>query len=45
MGIRKPVGAGKKEEVKLAAASYLLEECRMVLPGIQGSRLPPSCSS
>src|SRR5262245_25946426 len=36
MGIRKPVGAGKKEEVKLAAAaSYLLEECRMVLPGIQ----------
>jgi hypothetical protein len=36
MGIRKPAGAGKKEEVTLnAAASYLLEECRMVLPGIQ----------
>ena len=36
MGIRKPVGAGRKEEVKLdAAASHLLEECRMVLPGIQ----------
>jgi len=32
----KPVGAGKKEEVKLdSAAAHLLEECRMVLPGIQ----------
>jgi hypothetical protein len=36
MDIAKPVGAGKKEEVKLdSAASHLLEECRMVLPGIQ----------
>ena len=36
MDIAKPAGAGKKEEVKLgAAASYLLEECRMILPGIQ----------
>jgi len=36
MSIAKPVGAGKKEEVKLdSAASHLLEECRMVLPGIQ----------
>ncbi|HEY1289125.1 MAG TPA: DUF6328 family protein [Burkholderiales bacterium] len=36
MSIEKPVGAGKKEEVKLdSAASHLLEECRMVLPGIQ----------
>jgi Family of unknown function (DUF6328) len=34
--IGKPVGAGRKEEVTLiAAASYLLEECRMILPGIQ----------
>jgi hypothetical protein len=34
--ITKPVGAGKKEEVKLdSAASHVLEECRMVLPGIQ----------
>ena len=36
MDIAKPAGAGRKEEVTLnAAASYLLEECRMVLPGIQ----------
>ena len=36
MSIAKPVGAGRKEQVKLdAAASQLLEECRMVLPGIQ----------
>jgi len=36
MSIAKPVGAGKREEVKLdSAASHLLEECRMVLPGIQ----------
>jgi hypothetical protein len=36
MKISKPVGAGKKEEIKLdSAASHLLEECRMVLPGIQ----------
>ncbi len=36
MSIEKPVGAGRREEVKLdSAASHLLEECRMVLPGIQ----------
>ena len=36
MSIAKPVGAGRKEEVRLdSAASHLLEECRMVLPGIQ----------
>ena len=36
MSIAKPVGAGKTEEVRLdSAASHLLEECRMVLPGIQ----------
>ncbi|MFL6563756.1 MAG: DUF6328 family protein [Burkholderiales bacterium] len=36
MSIAKPLGVGKKEEVKLdSAASHLLEECRMVLPGIQ----------
>jgi len=36
MSIAKPFGVGKKEEVKLdSAASHLLEECRMVLPGIQ----------
>jgi hypothetical protein len=36
MGIGKPVGAGKQEPVKLdTVATHLLEECRMVLPGIQ----------
>jgi hypothetical protein len=36
MAIEKPQGAGKKERVSLdSAASHLLEECRMVLPGIQ----------
>jgi hypothetical protein len=36
MTFEKPRGTGKKEEVKLdSAASHLLEECRMVLPGIQ----------
>jgi hypothetical protein len=36
MSVEKPVGAGRKEEVRLdSAASHLLEECRMVLPGIQ----------
>ena len=35
-GIEKPVGAGRTEEVKLdSTAGHLLEECRMVLPGIQ----------
>ena len=36
MSIAKPVGAGRREEVRLdSAASHLLEECRMVLPGNQ----------
>jgi hypothetical protein len=36
MDIGKPRGAGKKEEISLdSAARHLLEECRMVLPGIQ----------
>src|SRR6266446_3068489 len=36
MDIKKPRGAGKKEEISLdSAAKHLLEECRMVLPGIQ----------
>ena len=34
--IEKPQGAGKKEKISLdSAATHLLEECRMVLPGIQ----------
>ena len=36
MDIEKPHGAGKKEKISLdSAAKHLLEECRMVLPGIQ----------
>jgi Family of unknown function (DUF6328) len=36
MSIAKPVGSGRREEVTLdSAAAHLLEECRMVLPGIQ----------
>jgi hypothetical protein len=36
MRFEKPQGSGRKEEVSLdSAASHLLEECRMVLPGIQ----------
>src|SRR5438105_7082484 len=36
MAVEKPRGAGEKERVKLdSAAAHLLEECRMVLPGIQ----------
>lgn len=36
MSIEKPVGVGRREEVRLdSAASHLLEECRMILPGIQ----------
>ena len=32
----KPEGAGKREKVSLdSAATHILEECRMVLPGIQ----------
>src|SRR5205814_2184944 len=34
--IARPQGAGKKEKVSLdSAAKHILEECRMVLPGIQ----------
>jgi 4-amino-4-deoxy-L-arabinose transferase-like glycosyltransferase len=34
--ISKPEGLGRTEQVKLdSAAAHLLEECRMVLPGIQ----------
>jgi hypothetical protein len=36
MGLRRPAGSGEKEQLKLdSAASHLLEECRMVLPGVQ----------
>lgn len=36
MALPKPIGTGKREEISLdAAAAHLLEECRMVLPGIQ----------
>jgi hypothetical protein len=36
MALSKPAGAGKKEKISLdSAAKHLLEECRMVLPGIQ----------
>jgi hypothetical protein len=36
MALVKPRGTGAKEEISLdAAAGHLLEECRMVLPGIQ----------
>ncbi len=36
MALPKPAGKGKTEEIKLdSAASHILEECRMVLPGIQ----------
>ena len=36
MAMPKPAGKGSTEKIKLdAAASHILEECRMVLPGIQ----------
>jgi predicted lysophospholipase L1 biosynthesis ABC-type transport system permease subunit len=36
MPLVKPTGTGKKEQISLdAAATHVLEECRMVLPGIQ----------
>jgi hypothetical protein len=36
MAIEQPVGSGRKEKVSLdSAAKHILEECRMVLPGIQ----------
>ena len=36
MALPRPSGIGKTEEISLdSAAAHLLEECRMVLPGIQ----------
>src|ERR1041385_2856475 len=36
MGLAKPQGSGRRQELSLdAAASHLIEECRMVIPGIQ----------
>ncbi|HKU46612.1 MAG TPA: DUF6328 family protein [Burkholderiales bacterium] len=36
MPLPKPAGTGPVEQIKLdSAASHILEECRMVLPGIQ----------
>jgi hypothetical protein len=36
MPLSKPAGKGQVEDIKLdSAASHILEECRMVLPGIQ----------
>jgi hypothetical protein len=36
MALGKPVGIGRKKEIELdTAASHLIEECRMVIPGIQ----------
>jgi hypothetical protein len=36
MGLEKPIGKGETQEIKLeTAASHIIEECRMVLPGIQ----------
>jgi hypothetical protein len=36
MPLPRPVGKGKTEQINLdSAASHILEECRMVLPGIQ----------
>jgi predicted lysophospholipase L1 biosynthesis ABC-type transport system permease subunit len=36
MPLVKPTGTGKKEQISLdSAATHVLEECRMVLPGIQ----------
>jgi Family of unknown function (DUF6328) len=36
MALEKPLGTGRKEKISLdTAASHLIEECRMVIPGIQ----------
>ena len=36
MALQKPAGTGQKQQISLdSAATHLLEECRMVLPGIQ----------
>jgi hypothetical protein len=36
MALEKPPGTGRKEKISLdTAASHLIEECRMVIPGIQ----------
>jgi hypothetical protein len=49
MDIAKPAGSGRTEPIKLdSAATHLLEECRMVLPGIQalfGFQLIAACSA
>ena len=36
MALKKPLGTGRKQTIPLdTAASHLIEECRMVIPGIQ----------
>jgi uncharacterized protein DUF6328 len=36
MALEKPAGVGRKQEISLdTAASHLIEECRMVIPGVQ----------
>ena len=36
MALEKPLGTGRKQKISLdTAASHLIEECRMVIPGIQ----------
>ena len=36
MALEKPAGVGRRKEIELdTAASHLIEECRMVIPGIQ----------
>ncbi|MFN2643456.1 MAG: DUF6328 family protein [Burkholderiales bacterium] len=36
MALERPAGIGRKQEISLdTAASYLIEECRMVIPGVQ----------
>jgi len=36
MALGRPIGIGRRQEISLdTAASHLIEECRMVIPGIQ----------
>jgi hypothetical protein len=36
MALAKPVGIGRRKDIELdTAASHLIEECRMVIPGVQ----------
>ena len=36
MALQRPAGVGRKQEISLeTAASHLIEECRMVIPGVQ----------